>query len=226
MEQLLLTMGVFIAFHVVPAIGSVRRFIVGAMGLRMYIAFYSMVSVGLLVLVGIAYSQADYVHLWDQAYWMRWVPLVLMYPACVFLVGSLVNANPLSVGVRPNDFEVDKPGIVSVTRHPLIWAFLLWSVAHMVANGDLASLLLFGLFTILSLAGFPSLDAKKRRELGAEKWAELAGKTSVIPFAAALTGRTQVNWGVVLCQPTIGGLIFYAVLLGGHWLVGGVDPLP
>ena len=226
MDNLLFTIGVFIAFHVIPALPPLRAFLVRVLGLKLYIAFYSVVSIGLLILVGMAYAEADYVQLWDQAYWMRWVPLVLMYPACVFLVGSLVNANPLSVGVRGDDFDPEKPGIVSVTRHPMIWAFLLWSVAHIVPNGDLASVALFGLFALLSLGGFWSLDAKKRRQLGAEKWVKLAGPTSIVPFYAALRGKTQVHWGVVLCQPTIGGLVLYAILMGGHYVIGGVDPLP
>jgi len=226
METLLLTIGVFIAFHIVPAIGPVRRGLIKVLGKAPYIVGYSMISLGLLGWVGIAYSEAEYVELWAQAEWMRWVPLVAMYPACVFLVGTLVHANPLSVGVRGDRFDPEEPGIVSVTRHPLMWSLLLWSGAHIVPNGDLASVLMFGLFTLLGAFGPMSLDAKARRQLGAERWAELAGPTSNVPFAAALLGRTKVDWGMVLCRPTIGGMILYAVLLGGHFYAIGVDPLP
>lgn len=226
METLLLTITVFIAFHVVPAIGPIRRGLIGTMGKAPYIVGYSMISLGLLGWVGIAYAEADYVELWEQAYWMRWVPLLAMYPACALLVGSLMHANPLSVGVRGDRFDPEKPGIVSVTRHPLMWALLLWSTAHIVPNGDVASVLMFGLFTLLGAFGPMSLDAKARRQLGPERWAELAGPTSNVPFAAILRGRIPADWGNVLCQPAIGGMILYAVLMGGHYFVIGIDPLP
>lgn len=226
METLLLTIGVFIAFHVIPAIGPVRRGLIATIGKVPYIVGYSMASLGLLGWVGVAYSEAEYIELWQTAEWMRWVPVILMYPACALVVGSLMHANPLSVGLRGDQFDPEKPGIVSVTRHPLMWGLLLWSLAHMAPNGDLASLLMFGLFTLLGLAGPPSLDAKARRKLGAERWAELAGPTSNIPFAAILRGRVPGDWGNVFCQPAIGGMILYAVLMGGHYYVIGISPLP
>ena len=75
METLLLTIGVFIAFHIVPAIGPVRRGLIKVLGKAPYIVGYSMISLGLLGWVGIAYGEAEYVELWAQAEWMRWVPL-------------------------------------------------------------------------------------------------------------------------------------------------------
>ena len=231
METLLITIAVFIAFHMVPAIGPIRRGLISVVGQVPYIVGYSMLSLGLLGWVGVAYAEADYVELWQQATWMRWVPLVLMYPACALLVGSLAHANPLSVefragGLRGDPFNPEKPGIVSVTRHPLMWSFVLWAVAHMVPNGDVASLLMFGLFALLGLAGPKILDAKAKRKLGAEKWAELSGPTSNVPFIAILKGSIPADWGNVFCQPAIGGMILYAVLMGGHIFVIGASPLP
>lgn len=231
METLLITIGIFIAFHMVPAIGPVRRGLISTIGKVPYMVGYSMLSLGLLGWVGVAYGEADYVELWQQATWMRWVPLILMYPACALVVGSLVHANPLSVpplfaSGNVDEFDPSKPGIVSVTRHPLMWGLMLWSIAHMVPNGDLASVLMFGLFTLLGLVGPKSLDVKAKRKLGAEKWAELAGKTSNVPFIAILKGSVPADWGKVFCQPAIGGMILYAVLMGGHIFVIGMSPLP
>ena len=226
MQTLLLTIGVFIAFHVIPAIGPVRRAMISTIGKVPYIVGYSMISLGLLGWVGIAYSEAEYVELWETAEWMRWVPVVLMYPACALLVGSLAHANPLSVGMRGDQFNPQKPGIVSVTRHPLMWALLLWSIAHMVPNGDAASLVMFGLFTLLGAFGPMSLDAKARHKLGEERWAELAGPTSHVPFVAILRGSIPGDWGNVFCQPAIGGMILYGVLMGAHPFVIGMSPLP
>ena len=226
MEALLTSLGAFVVFHIVPAIGPLRRFLVGAMGSVMYTVSYSAVSVGLLVWVGFAYVEADYVELWPRAEWMIWLPVVLMYPACAFLMGSLKNANPLSVGVRAADFDPEHPAIVSVTRHPLMWAVILWSIAHLLVNGDQASVLMFGLFAVYGGLGPKIIDAKKRRQMGVEAWGRLAAPTSSFPFWAALRGRTKVDWEGAACAPGLGGLVLYAVLLGAHVFVIGVSPLP
>jgi len=44
-----------------------------------------------------------------------------------------------------------KTNLKRVTRHPMLWGVTLWSVAHLIANGDLASILLFGSFVVFSL---------------------------------------------------------------------------
>lgn len=226
MEMLFLTLAVFVAFHVIPAFGPVRRALVEAFGKAPYIVGYSMISLGLIGWVGIAYVEADFIELWPQWPWTRWVPVVVMAPVSILLVGALTHANPLSVGVRGARFNPDKPGIVSVTRHPLMWALVLWAFAHMFPNGDAASVTMFGFFAALGLLGPLSLDAKAKRQLGPERWGEWAGATSSVPFWAAVTGRGKIDWPNVLCVPTLGGLVLYAVLMGAHPFVIGVSPLP
>ena len=88
METLLITITVFIVFHMVPAIGPVRRGLISTIGKVPYIVGYSMLSLGLLGWVGVAYAEADYVELWQQAVWMRWVPVILMVPACASIVSA------------------------------------------------------------------------------------------------------------------------------------------
>ena len=226
MESLITSLGAFLVLHIVPAIGPLRRFLVGAMGTVMYTVTYSTVSTGLLVWVGFAYVEADYVELWPREDWMVWVPVVLMYPACVFLVGSLINANPLSVGVRADAYDPESPAIVSITRHPLMWGVILWSTAHLVVNGDQASVMMFGLLAVFGAIGPKIIDAKKRRQMGAEAWDKLAAPTSSFPFWAALRGKTKVDWQGAACAPGLGGLVLYAALLGAHLFVIGVSPLP
>jgi len=226
MQELLLSLFVFIILHLVPALGSVRKRLISAGGKFGYIVGYSLLSVALLVWVGLAYGRADTDLIWSQEPWMRWVTIILMYPACALLVGALTQANPLSVGVKAASFDPQKPAIVSVTRHPLIWALILWSVAHMVPNGDTASLVLFGLFTALGLVGPKSLDLKKRRQLGEEAWTNLAGPTSSFPFLAVLSGRTKLDWRNIVLGPGLGGLVLYALLIGGHFEAIGVSPFP
>ena len=194
MADLILTLAVFAAFHMIPALGPVRRALIGTIGKAPYIVGYSLISLGLLGWVGIAYAQADYVAVWDQAPWMRWVPVVVMLPACILLVGALTHANPLSVSVRKAAFNPEKPGIVSVTRHPLIWALMLWALAHMVPNGDGASLVMFGFFALLGLAGPPSLDAKARARIVGPNWPARRPASRCGPRSAAAPKSTGATF--------------------------------
>ncbi len=231
MSNLLLSLGVFIAFHAIPAASPVRRALIGKVGKTAYIAGYFVVSIALLTWVGVAYGAADTSMLWPQWPWTRWVPVLVMPVACIFLVGGLTQPNPLSIGplsinVKAAKFDPARAGLVSITRHPAIWALILWGLAHIVPNGNTASVLLFGLFVVLSALGPLSLDAKARRVLGIEEWKKLAGPTSNIPFLAILAGRTALDWRGIGWRPVVGGLTLYGVLLIAHPYVIGVSPLP
>jgi len=226
MHDLLLTIGVFIAFHLIPAIGPVRRLLMRALGMRMYIGLYSAVSIGLLILVGAAYVNADTDILWPQWPWTRWVPFVTMPFVSLLLVSTLSEPNPFSVGVKADRFDAAHPGVVSVTRHPLIWALGLWAVAHLAPNGDMASVLLFGLFAVLAFVGPWSLDLKKRREMGDGEWRRLTVTTSSIPFWAIIRGRTHLDIRGIGWRRIASALFVYAAILSAHELVIGVSPFP
>ena len=153
MADLLTTIAIFILAHMVPAVAPLRRALVSLLGRRTYIVGFSLISLGLLGWVGVAYFEAPYVELWAQEPWMRWAPVVLMAPACIFLVAVFTHPNPLSVALRSQPFDPSRPGIVAVTRHPLLWALVLWASGHAVVNGDAASLIVFGLFAVLGAGG-------------------------------------------------------------------------
>jgi uncharacterized membrane protein len=152
------------------------------------------------------------------------VPLVLVPVAAWFLIAGLAEPNPLSISVRR---EGDSLGpMAAITRHPVLWAFLLWSGSHLVPNGDLVSLILFGGLTLLALAGFGLVDRRARGRLGEEAWHELARRTSVVPFAAALSGRTRLAWSPRLTLSALAALALSAAfVIWGHTLVTGTDPL-
>ena len=102
---------------------------------------------------------------------------------CVLLVLGLSSPNPLSMSaVRGAAFDPARPGIVALVRHPVLWAALLWALAHLVPNGDLAHVILFGLLALLAGGGMLIFDRRQRRRLGEEEWARLAAHSSNLPF--------------------------------------------
>jgi uncharacterized membrane protein len=218
--QFFAALALFLVLHMVPAIAGLRSRLVSAMGRRSYLIVYSLVSLLALAWLFHATMRLDFVPLWDAAPWQGWVPMVLTPIGFVFLLAGLTSPNPVSVTMR-------KPGlapgaITTITRHPALWGFALWAGGHMVPNGDVRSLLLFGSMLVFALLGMVITDRRNRRRLG-DDWPT---STSVLPFAAALAGRTRLR----LDWPLVGAVVASAaitawLLMGGHAVLFGVDPL-
>jgi len=226
MTELVLAVCVFVLSHAIPALKPVRAALVAAMGERAYLILYSVVTVGVILWLGWAYADAPYVEVWAYRPWTAWVPVVVMPFVCIFIVAGLVSPNPLSISFARGAFDPAWPGIVAVTRHPLMWGLVLWSAAHVVPNGDAASLVLFGLLTILSLVGPPSLDRKRRSRLGVAEWQRLAKPTSNVPLAAVLSGRTRLSLDDIGSARIAAGFGLYVAFLVLHPAVIGVSPFP
>ena len=202
----------FAATHLIPARTGLRRRLVGLAGQRIYLAGYTLVSTGLLVWLIVAAGRAPYVELWATAPWQAWMALVTMAPACLLLALGVGVPNPFSFGGGDAAwFDPDRPRIVGVTRHPLLWALALWAAAHLVANGDLAHLLLFGGLLAMALAGIVQLDRRAARRLGDARWRRLAG-------------RSVTGWRGADALRLTGAVLLYAALLLAHGPVIGVSP--
>ncbi len=103
---------------------------------------------------------------------------------------------------------------------------------HLIANGDIASLILFGAILTLALGGIAHIEARRRTDGGAA-WERLAAATSVIPFAAAYSGRARVSLaGIGWGRMALGVALYFVLLLGHEWALGtspwpaGVSPVP
>lgn len=221
--EFVLAYAAFLLSHVIPTRPAIRDPAAAVLGQRGFTLAYSLLSVVLLTWLIVAAGRAPYVGLWDHAVWQRWAVNLAMPVALALVVFGLGAPNPLSFGGRAAGFDPDRPGIAGVARHPLLWALLLWASAHMIANGDLAHVLLFGGFALFSAMGMWMIDRRKRRRM--PDWAQLAARTSAFPLAALADGRWRPRgW------PAPGRLaVWLAVWLALLWLhlpVIGVDPLP
>ena len=169
-----------------------------------------------------AYSAAPTIVLWPRQRWTALIPVTVMPLATILLVAGYSTRNPTAVGMeRLARADDPAPGILSVTRHPVMWAIGLWAVAHLIANGDLSSVLFFGLLAALALGGTVLIDRKKQLALGSN-WPRLTQVTSNLPFAALLAGRTKLHWRDIGILRIAAGLLLYAVLYLAHPIITGL----
>lgn len=210
-------LAVFLASHAIPVRPPVRPWLVGRLGLKGYFAAYSLLSVVILVWLAGAAQRAPFVAVLPQWEIWRWAPLLAMPLACLLAAGGMAAQNPLSfggMGRRP--FNPEYPGILAVSRHPLLAALALWAGAHLLANGDLAHVILFGLFAGFAVMGMALVDRRKKKDLGAEQWAALSRNTARFYLPALRLNPLQAA----------AALAAFLALLLLHMPVIGYSPLP
>lgn len=211
-SQLFAALAVFFASHSVPAVPGLRRGLVARLGERGYLVLHSVLASLSLVWLLVATVTAPRVELWGFQLWAKWLPVLVMPLACTLLVAGLTTANPFSLGWG-RGFDPGRPGIVGLTRHPLLWATALWSGTHLAANGELRAVLLFGALCGFSLVGMALFDRRRRRSLGAQ-WEAWRG---AMHFGSGDVPGLLIQAG--------GGLALYVGLLALHGFLFGVSPL-
>lgn len=224
-EALLLAMATFVGSHFALSTLAVRDGVIKLLGENGFRLIYSVVAVASLAWVITAYRAAPDVRLWLDPPQLRYLPIALMPVACILVVAGITTSNvTMFAGERFADGPRPVWGIVTVTRHPALWGIALWAVVHLPPNGNLASLILFGGMAVLCFGGMAHIDQRRRTTLGAA-WGPVALTTSVVPFAAALQGRTRIDWAGIGTWRIVGGLALYAALILTHIWAIGVDPL-
>lgn len=214
--QLALATAVFVATHFVTST-PLRGRLAGAVGERAYLGLYSLVALVAIVWMVIAYRHAPVEPLWTGS---RALPVIVMPIAFVLLITGYFR-NPSAV-MQGGLLKSPDParGIIRVTRHPVMWAIMLWSAAHVLARGDLKSVLFFGGFFVVAAGGTVLQDLRKARTLG-EDWARFAAVSSNVPFLAILQGRNRLALGEIgWAKPLLGLVLFFALLTLHPWLFG------
>jgi uncharacterized membrane protein len=209
--------GTFLITHLFPAIPALRNGAINRFGRRIYFSIFSIISVAVTVWVFIAYLNAPYVEVWSYHPWSRWAVLITMPFACILVVAGLSSPNPFSLSLNTKSFDPTRPGITALVRHPVILGLGLWSFVHMIPNGDAASLVLFGLLTLLSASGPRTLERRRQAAMGPDAWQALNAKIHPPTKIKALAEIGGVK--------ILAGLILYVVLLFLHGPVIGISPL-
>ncbi|MEP2703837.1 MAG: NnrU family protein [Roseibium sp.] len=208
---------VFFASHMILVRPPVRPLLVRHLGERGFQAGYSLLSIGILYWLIDAAQTAPYIELWPWAEWQNWAPIISMGPMCLILALAIGTPNPFSFGGWKNDnFNAHEPGIVRWMRHPILVALFLWSAAHIVPNGNLAHVVLFGTFALFSLLGMRIIDRRQKRVMG-ETWSVLQRQTNEVPLTQAVGLRDLAIRSVI-------GALIYSALAHLHPLITGVFP--
>ena len=213
----------FVAQHLGVTSSGLRGRLVAAMGERAYVAVYSVVSIVVLVLLVRAYNATVPASLlWPTVDALRMLALLLMPLALLLVIGGVLTRNPTSLGVVLEDgAEVPVAGVMRITRHPVQCGILIWSLGHLLANGDLPSLLFFGSFALISGYGMVLIDRRKQRVFGTG-WEAFSGATSLVPFAAIIRGRQSLKLGEIGWLAPLVTVVVYLALWWGHVWVSGV----
>jgi uncharacterized membrane protein len=228
MGMLIWAAAVFLGIHLLISGTRLRDILCGAIGENVYIVMFSVASLAAIAWLAIAYNAAQAGGQNPVLYtpWIGVRHLAIPVIALAFLLGvpGLLLPNPTAL---KQEGAASKPvtGILRITRHPFLWGVAIWSAFHLAANGDEASVVFFATFLILTLLGPLSIDAKRRRKMGAD-WQSFAARTSNVPFAAILAGRNTFNFGEILdWRLAVGALAFLAILFS-HAHLFGVSPFP
>lgn len=210
MIEFLLALTLFLGAHSIPARPALRGRLTDSLGEANYLILYSLASLGLLVWLVSAAVRAPVISLWPSSIGGWHLALTLMLPACWLLAGGLSAPNPFSVTLNRRPFDPDRPGIVGVVSHPVLWGFAVWAGVHLIANGHLAALILFGVFLLFSAAGMKLIDRRKRRMLGEH-------------YELLRPRRRRCSAGQLLATFG-GGTLLYLALLVIHPILIGPDP--
>ena len=141
----------FLGVHILTTRRELRASVVASMGEGGYKIGYSLASFAGLALIvwGFAqYRATGWIEVWNPPTALKHITVALMLPAVILVVASYIRGR-----------------IYTTLKHPMLAGVKLWAAAHLLANGDLGSIILFGSF--LGWAVFDRISLKHRTDAGA-----------------------------------------------------------
>jgi uncharacterized membrane protein len=174
-----------------------RRSLVRSMGERPFRGVYSLVALLTFGLMVYFYHKIGREPLlWNAGEAGRIIGTLLMWLASILLVGSFIGNPALPGAAGPRG---GPKGVLVITRHPMMWAFAIWAVVHLMILGQPKSLVFDGAIFFLALGGAAAQDRKKAGLMG-DNWHDWTAETAFIPFTRGLTypGTVALVGGTML----------------------------
>jgi uncharacterized membrane protein len=148
---MILGLVLFLGVHTLTTQRELRGRLIGSWGEGGYKIGYAMVSVAGLALIVWGFSEyraTGWIDVWRPPKALKHITLALMLPAVILVVASYIRGR-----------------IYTTVKHPMLAGVKLWAAAHLLANGDLGAIILFGSF--LGWAVFDRISLKHRADPGA-----------------------------------------------------------
>ena len=153
MNLLYYGLALFLAIHILPTLGGLRGRLVALLGERTWKIAYTVIAAIAIVLIVKGWKAAPYEAVYSPPDWGRLAPFVLMLPVLYLLIGRRIGTN-----------------LKRFTAHPMLWAVVLWAASHLLANGELRSVALFGSFGGYALFAMWWLGARGKSAVATERW--------------------------------------------------------
>jgi uncharacterized membrane protein len=188
---MILGLALFLGAHSLPTQRELRARAIVSLGEGGYKAGYALVSLAGLVLIawGFAHYRATgWIDLWDPPKVLKHITVALMLPAVILVVAAFIRGH-----------------IYTAVRHPMLSGVKLWAAAHLLANGDLGSIILFGSF--LGWAVFDRISLKRRADAGAPAIAVGGWGNDAIALAVGIVAYLALAFAfhpVVIGVPVMG----------------------
>jgi uncharacterized membrane protein len=190
---MILGLVLFLGAHTLTTRRAARAALISSMGEGGYKFLYSVVSIAGIALIAYGFSQyraAGYIDVWEGAVspgvlrGLKHITVALMLPAAILLVAAYLRGR-----------------IYTAVKHPMLTAVKLWAAGHLLANGDLGSIILFGAF--LAWAVYDRISLKSRSDAGAPP----------IPVGGV---------GNDILAVVVGAIVYVALVFAFHPVVIGV----
>ena len=176
----------FLGVHILTAQRGLRARLVGVTGEGTYKILYSVVSLAGLLLIAYGfgrYRATGWVDVWSPPAFMKHITIGLMLPAVILVAASYLRGR-----------------IYATLKHPMLAGVKLWAFAHLLTNGDLGSIILFGSF--LAWAVYDRISLKRRTDPGAPP----------IPVGGMTNDALAIVVGVVAYLAL--GFVFHPAVIG------------
>jgi len=199
----------FVGSHIAMS-HPLRAPMVRVLGDKGFLGVYSLVSLASFVWMVLAFRAAPVGGggaggAAGEAQWALASLLTLV--ASVLLVGSF-KGNPAMPETSADTVAKAVPrGVFLVTRHPMMWSFALWALAHMILSWSQRTSILAAAILILALLGSHLQDLKKEALQG-EAWKNWEAQTTHLPRFGQLQNAGAVPW--------IGGLVLWLAATWAH----------
>jgi uncharacterized membrane protein len=189
---MILGLVLFLGVHTLTTQRPLRARLIGRWGESAYKIGYALVAAfGLaLIIWGFAWYRATgWIDVWQPPKAMKHITVALMLPAVIMVVASYIRGR-----------------IYTTLKHPMLAGVKLWAAAHLLANGDLGSIILFGSF--LGWGVFDRISLKHRADAGAPPIPVGGPGNDLIAVAVGLVAYLALAFAfhpVVIGVPVVGG---------------------